>query len=224
MLKLSIVIPVYNVEKYITECLECLVQQVTNECEVLLINDGSTDNSATICREYSETCENIRVIDQGNKGLSGARNTGISEAKGRYILFLDSDDYLANNAIAVLLRSIDESTENENDFYFIKSKSFHSYETNYIENQVNYENIKEIVPAKIFLELDKINDFWFAAWLIVINTKFLRKNNLYFKEGIFHEDELWVPQVFSKASKCKLINESLYCYRQSRDLSSIREI
>ena len=99
---ISVIIPVYNVEKFIDECLQSVVAQTLRPREVLIVNDGTPDNSREICRRYAEEHDWITIIDQENKGLSEARNTGIDHASGRYIVFIDSDDYIAPDMLATL--------------------------------------------------------------------------------------------------------------------------
>ena len=103
MLRLSIIVPVYNVERYIPMCLESIVLQSLEDYEVILVNDGSTDSSREICDKFAAEHKEFRVIHQGNEGVSAARNKGIAEAQGEYILFLDSDDFLVPQSIGPLL-------------------------------------------------------------------------------------------------------------------------
>ena len=98
-LSLTIIIPVYNVERYLPMCLESIVQQHLSDYEVIMVDDGSTDGSGAICDEFAEHYPEFRVIHNGNGGVAAARNRGIEEAKGEYILFLDSDDFLVPDAI-----------------------------------------------------------------------------------------------------------------------------
>lgn len=108
-MKLSIIIPIYNVESYLKRCLDSIVNQNSNNIEVIMINDGSTDNGPIIAEQYSRQYENFYLINQENKGLSGARNTGISASKGDYLWFVDSDDYIANDAVDKILDAIEVS-------------------------------------------------------------------------------------------------------------------
>ena len=107
-LKLSVVIPVYNVEKYLSECLNSVLSQDMSGVEIILIDDGATDNSGAICNAYVKEYDCIKCIHQSNKGLSAARNAGIAEAKGEYILLLDSDDLLKDNSIAVIKQTLEK--------------------------------------------------------------------------------------------------------------------
>lgn len=218
MKKISIVVPVYNVEGYIRTCLDSIVNQMSSSSELIIVNDGSSDSSLEICREYERKYSDIKIICQQNKGLSGARNAGIMSAQGEYIVFIDSDDYIENNALEVIEKYI----VSNRDFYLIRSNSFVDGEDYYELNQIDYTHFDENKsPIEIFKELHEYNDFWFAAWLIVIRRDFLLECNLFFKEGIFHEDELWVPQVFLKSKQMGFINQGLYDYRTCRNDSII---
>ena len=106
--KISIIIPVYNVEKYIERCLESILNQAFNEYEVIIVNDGSTDNSGKICDKYSEINKNINVIHKKNGGVSSARNLGIDVAKGEYIAFIDPDDFIDSNMFKILYENLKE--------------------------------------------------------------------------------------------------------------------
>ena len=223
--ELSIIVPVYNVENYILTCLESIIKQKDDRCEIVIVNDGSTDRSMEICEAFlSDYPSNgIKIITQENMGASVARNTGIMNASGDYIMFLDSDDYLEHDAINVIYDAI----KTNEDCMLIGSKGFHDGEHDLIENSFGYDTIPfGMNPAETLLKLDKNPQFWVATWLIVIKHDFLIKNDLYFKPGIYYEDELWIPQVFVKAGSVKLINHCIYCYRMNRmgSLTNKREI
>ena len=112
-MKLSLIIPVYNVEKYLEECLDSVIMQIIVDMEIILIDDGSKDNSGKICDKYAEKYNFIKVVHKKNEGVSVARNTGIKMAQGNYIFFLDSDDMLAPN----ILKKIEEDVKSELDLY-----------------------------------------------------------------------------------------------------------
>ena len=107
---LSIIIPVYNVEKYIYECLDSIIYQKNciNDCEIILVNDGSTDSSGDICKKYAKKYKNIKYLSKKNGGLSDARNFGIENASGNYIWFIDSDDYIQKDCISKIVKAIKE--------------------------------------------------------------------------------------------------------------------
>jgi len=215
---LSIVIPVYNVESYLNECLDSIVNKQTDDIEIIIINDGSTDGSLAICEKYEKNYSNIRVISQINQGLSGARNTGIKNAKGEYILFLDSDDFMKEGTLDSIIADI---RKGEKDFFLGRAYQYYADKNSFILCQVDYSAVPYNSPCQFFLDLHKKSEFWFAAWLLVINRKFLLDNNLFFKTGIYHEDELWVPSVFVKAKNMGILNYGFYCYRMDREGSIV---
>lgn len=207
---LSIIVPVYNVEKYLPICIESILKQYCSGIEVVLVNDGSRDKSLFICEDFVSKYEFISLVSQTNKGLSEARNTGIRNAKGKYLLFLDSDDYLAPDTLAQILSAVSIA---DVDFFMGRSISFYGNNEGLTLNQVDYDRITYFSTIECFSKLNLVNEFWFAAWLIIINRDFLLENNLFFKADILHEDELWVPSVFIRASSVKLLNIGFYCYR-----------
>ena len=126
--KVSVIIPVYNVEKYLRECLDSVVTQDLDDIEIICINDGSTDGSAGILSEYATQYEKLFILDKENSGLSAARNSGLSVAKGKYILFLDSDDFLADSS--AVSRLYDKAEHDSLDqLFFDATVIFESEET-----------------------------------------------------------------------------------------------
>lgn len=221
MKKLSIIIPVYNIEKYIIECLESIDIYNESVVEVIIVNDGSTDSSEKAVLEYICDKAVFKYIYQTNKGLSGARNTGIKASKGEYLLFLDGDDKLSKNAIKNLIESKILSTPTE--IIISRYEEFSD-----IDNQTTEG------PDLEFFPYDKPFDFydtfvnkgknWISAWSCIVNRNFILNNNLFFKEGILHEDELWVLQIFAKAKKLKFNNNLIYQYRTNRKGSIMENI
>ena len=130
MEKISVIIPVYNVEKFIEQSIKSVLNQTYKNLEIILVDDGSTDSSGSICDEYSKKDKRIKVIHQDNKGLSGARNSGLDIATGKYIMFLDSDDYFENNSCEILYSEIEKKQAD----YVIG---------NYIHTKYNGEKWKE---------------------------------------------------------------------------------
>lgn len=216
---LSIIIPVYNVEKYLPQCMESIIHNTFQDIiEIILINDGSTDNSAMLCKEYANKYKNVIYLSQSNKGLSEARNTGIRNAQGKYLMFLDSDDFLYKNILNRLIQDIQYA---DYDMFLGRALKYSNNKKPLELSQVDYNFPEGISPDKAFQHLTSINRFWFAAWLIIIKRSFLIENSLFFKKGILHEDELWVPAVFIKASGMKFLNYGFYCYRVNRNGSIV---
>jgi glycosyltransferase involved in cell wall biosynthesis len=213
MLKLSIIVPVYNVSKYLAKCLDSLICQdlKLEEYEIIVVNDGSTDNSEEISRQYEEKYSNIKVVRQENQGLSGARNTGIKLAKGKYIQFVDSDDYLVPNVLKILVDKM--------EFDNLDVLRFNYQNVN--ENYEVYEPYKEHKPYVDYRD-DVCNGLTFLterlgyacyAWQFVIKSSLLINNDKYlFKRGIYFEDTEWTPRILTQAKKVTSTDLMVYNY------------
>lgn len=212
-MKFSIVIPVYNVEKYLKDCLDSVVSQTFSGWEAVCVDDGSTDGSAVILEGYALKDTRFKVITQPNGGLSAARNAGLEEATGDYVLFLDSDDWLESNALQVLSENLDGE-----DMLCFSGRRFNE--------KAKAFNPADELPAKAYESgLDYFNenalqhrDFAFVCVVLrAYKRTFLAENNLGFKVGIFHEDNLFTPIACFYACRVKQINASLYDYRVRAD-------
>ena len=137
--KVSVIVPVYNVEKYLKDCLDSVVNQTLEDIEIICVNDGSTDNSLAILEEYAEKDSRIKIITQENKGLGGARNTGLYHANGEYISFIDSDDWIELNTFEELYNM---SKNLDLDMLMFQMKVFNIETGEFIEDQ--YNNIDSI--------------------------------------------------------------------------------
>lgn len=215
--KVSVIIPVYNVEKYLPKCLNSVVNQSLKEIEIICVNDGSTDNSMQILEEYKRRDYRIQLITQKNKGLSGARNTGASIANGEYIYFIDSDDYITENALEYLY---DEVTENQLEIILFDGISF--YENKELKNK--YENIdccyrskeygKVYTGQELYVKMRKDNTFRPMVWLQMINREYYVNKELSFYEGILHEDVLFTTQCILQAERVSHRKKTFYHYRR----------
>lgn len=209
MSRITVVIPVYNVEKYLKECLDSVLNQTFPDWEAVCVNDGSTDGSIDILNEYALKDNRLKNITQPNGGLSSARNTGIKAAKGDYVLFLDSDDWLEPNT----LETISENLDGEDMVcfsgrrYFEETKSFNPPDElleKVYESGMDYYNENAL----------QHRDFAFVCVVLrAYKRSFLMENGLLFKEGIFHEDNLFTPMACYYASEVKVVNACLYDYR-----------
>ena len=219
----SIVVPVYNVEKYLRDCLNSILLQTFTDYEIICINDASTDSSYKILTQYSEEYSNIKVINlDSNHGLSHARNVGIEKSNGKYILFVDSDDMIVPNMLEVLNNSInDESIE---ILYFnmeIRDAGNWAKENKY---EVEYDEYKGIYRGKELFARFYINkQMKIEAVRQAYLKEFIMKNHLRFYEGIYHEDVLFSFLSAMNAEKVKNINSELYIYRR-RDGSIMSSI
>lgn len=206
MVKYSFIVPVYNVEKYLEKCLDSLVNQTYKDFEIIVINDGSKDNSEKILDFYKNKYSFIRVIKQKNQGLSVARNNGVKKAKGEYIIFVDSDDYVDKNMLEV----IDSNIETLDILRFQMI----------LEDE--HEKIIDVYEEKAFKKcsgreaLKHITKYHYVepACCYVFNKKFYTVNKFSFKPGVYHEDFGLIPYVISKAKNVAAISTPLYHYIQ----------
>ena len=208
-MRFSIIIPVYNVEKYLRECLDSVLNQSLPDWEAICVNDGSKDGSATILEEFVQKDARVKVISQPNGGLSAARNTGLKAAGGEYVLFLDSDDWLEPQALAVLASNLDGE-----DMLCFSGRR-------YFEDEGAFHASDRLTAREYPSGMDYYNDNALAhrdfAFVCVVlrayKRSFLLDNGLFFKEGIYHEDNLFTPRACYYAGQVKVMDECLYDYR-----------
>ena len=208
MPKFSIIIPVYNVEEYIKKCLDSVFNQTEKDFEVIIVNDGTKDNSMKIASKY-----NAKIINQKNSGLSAARNRGVAEATGEYLIFLDSDDYIEQD----LLCEIKKSLKNNPDLVRFQIKE------QYAEKEIPYpeKEFSNLNGEKAFSKIVKYH-FVENAWCYAIKRKYYLKENFEFKKGTIHEDFGLIPLVIMKAKVVNSISYIGYNYvqRQGSIMSS----
>lgn len=208
-MRFSVIIPVFNVESYLRDCLDSVLNQTCADWEAICVNDGSTDNSAEILTEYALKDGRINIITQSNGGLSAARNAGMRAAKGDYILFLDSDDWLETSALQTLAENLD----GEDMLCFSGRRFFEETEAFRPADQL----MSQAYPTGMAYYNDNAlqsRDFAFVCVVLrAYKRSFLIDNGLWFKEGIFHEDNLFTPLACFYSGKVKVINECLYDYR-----------
>lgn len=206
MIKYSFIVPVYNTEKYLKKCLDSLVNQTYKDFEIIVVNDGSTDKSSNIISKYQKKYKNIIVIDKENEGLSMARNRGVQKSSGKYIIFVDSDDYVSNKLLEEVDKKIDDSdilrfqiaTEDEE---YTKINEYHEEG---FESMCGYDAFKYL-SSYHFVE---------PAWCYVIRKNYYIENKFSFKKGVYHEDFGLIPYVIYKARKVKSIDFVGYYYIQ----------
>lgn len=214
-IKISFVLAIYNVETYLEECIESIVSEPGNY-EVLLIDDGSTDKSSIICDEYERKFQQIRAFHKKNGGLSDARNYGLIRAKGKYVFFVDSDDFLPQGSTKKLLNI---AAEKEADVIVWNTSVVdeNDKKIEYCHGKYQHPALKETreyLPNEfIETQINDEKDFPRTVWLGMYKRQFLLSECLWFVKGILHEDELWTPQVYLRANSIFYINEELYCYR-----------
>ena len=219
MKKVTVVIPVYNVEKYLDACIESVIDQTLKDIEIICVNDGSTDKSLSIIKKYAKKDKRIVVIDKENGGLSSARNAGLEKATGEYVLFIDSDDYLSLEALEVLYT---KAKENKLDTIYFDANTV--YETKKLEEEhkdwddyYRREPIYETPMKGQDLYLTMGYDFRVNVPLQMNKTSFLKKHNIKFIEGIIHEDEPFGIEVTLHSTRAMHIAEDFYQRRVRED-------
>ena len=202
MIKYSFIVPVYNTEKFLKKCLD----QTYKDFEIIVVNDGSTDKSSNIISKYQKKYKNVIVIDKENEGLSMARNRGVQKSSGKYIIFVDSDDYVSNKLLEEVDKKIDDSdilrfqiaTEDEE---YTKINEYHEEG---FESMCGYDAFKYL-SSYHFVE---------PAWCYVIRKNYYIENKFSFKKGVYHEDFGLIPYVIYKSRKVKSIDFIGYYYIQ----------
>lgn len=206
----SIVIPIYNVSGYLRECLDSVYSQIKESWEVILVDDGSTDESGNICKEYRQKYSQTLVIHKENGGLSDARNAGIEIAKGEYIYFLDSDDWLAPNAIQTLLDfAIKNNCEIVQGGFYYAYNSYLLYDNRRIDiDQTPFVLNREEVMVEL-IKNEYVKNF---AWGKLYKTSIVKK--YLFQKGKFFEDSFWQHLIVNETNNYGVIPTPLYFYRQ----------
>lgn len=212
--KISVVLPVYNVANYLRKCLDSLVNQTFEDFEVICVNDGSTDLSLGILEGYALTDSRFKIISQENKGLSGARNTGIQHVRGEYVLFVDSDDWIEENALEELYNHVEGF---DSDITMFKFRYFNEDTKEISESQ----NSKlEIIPDSLITSnfnynnvLDILFKISHSPFNKLYKTSFLRELDAKFLYGSYYEDLEFFYKVFLKAEKVSVLPQYLYFYR-----------
>lgn len=214
MIQFSIIIPVYNVEEYLDECIKSVLSQTFCNFEVLLINDGSTDNSGMICDKYVLSDNRVKVIHKNNEGLSAARNVGVTEATGNYLLFLDSDDYYCNISFLDVVNKI--LTKDSVNVLLYRFQSYDCIKGRFISDNVKYTEKTLYSNRNIISYLNKNNVFPGSAWVFVLNRDFYLNNQLFFWKGITGEDIDWIIKVLISVESITISNVIGVCYRKYR--------
>ena len=202
--KISIIIPVYNTSKYLKKCLDSVINQTYKNYNVIIVNDGSTDNSLDIIKEYMKKSSSIILINQKNMGLSIARNNAVKKVESDYFLFLDSDDYLDINALKILSENLDNEDLLRYQLRDVKEDSYIDREYITFKNLSGKDAIRKLIDS-YYTE---------PACSYLYKTKFYKENNFQFQEKMYHEDYGLIPYVIIKADKVSAIGDKIYFYLQ----------
>ena len=210
MVKISVIVPIYNVEKRLNRCIESLLRQKIQQIQIILVNDGSTDNSGKIAQEYAKKFpDKILYLEKENGGLSDARNYGIAHATGEYLTFVDSDDYISDN----LYEDLEKYLEQDYDMIKFKIEKVDENGNKILENYTPI--FADKTGEEAFEILYKSDELTEVAWGYVYKRKMWIENNFKFAKGMFHEDFGLIPLVILKANKVASTNIMGYYYVQT---------
>lgn len=207
MKKLSVIIPIYNMEGYLRECLDSVLGQTIDDLEALCIDDGSTDSSYTILQEYAEKDSRVRIVKQNNQGVSKARNNGIELAEGKYVIFMDPDDKYPSEDI--LERLYNAAEENQVSIAGGTFMDYHDgiYNEEFPERYYGYHFEKEGIIEYTDYQFD------FGYQRFIFEKKLLTDNNIFFKEYKRYQDPPFMVEAMIKAERFYGMNRPSYCYR-----------
>lgn len=220
-MKFSIIVPVYNSEKYLEKCMTSLLNQDIEEYEVILINDCSKDNSSVIIEEKYSDNNRIKVINnEKNLGLSDTRNNGMKVAQGKYLIFVDSDDYIEENSLNDLWNQLEKS-----DWPDVLYFGFLEEYGENTEAKFGYKCDKDkLYSAKEFIKMElRKRNLYAPACFAVYKRETLRKNSIFFGSGLLHEDELWTPSVLLISNNVYTYPKYLYHYVRHENSITIRK-
>lgn len=215
--EVSVIVPFYNVEQYLADCLDSILAQSFADYEVLLVDDGSPDGSRAIAEQYAAKDRRLRVVTRENGGLGAARNTGIREARGRWLTFVDSDDLLPPQALALL---VDRARETGSDIVVGSVDRFDS-QKNWSPTWVDDVHLLERRGITVEDHLPLLRNLY--TWNKLYRRDFWDAQGLWFREGVAYEDQPIVTQLLARASSIDVIPEIVYRYRQRDDRSSISQ-
>lgn len=196
----SIIVPVFNTENYLRRCIDSVINQTFKDWELILVDDGSTDGSALIIKEYVEKYAQIVPFFQENGGQSKARNEGLKKCRGKYVFFLDSDDWLEENALSVLVDKI------ESDDVDIVCSVANFVDDSGRKSLIRRFNEPYLYNDEILIDALKVGQFLTSPWAKLYKAEFLKENNLYFPEGFVNEDTAHSIMCATLAKKVSFIN------------------
>lgn len=217
----SVIVPVYNSEKYLNKCLDSILNQIYKNIEIIIIDDGSTDGSLSICERYADLNKNIKLVSKKNKGVSQARNTGIDIATGEWIIFLDSDDWMEHNTIMDAITLINQNNYDTicwNYSKFINDKliNCNTIDENVLNNKNNIVSILYSIIESSYYEENYFGEYIRAPWAKMLSRKIIEDNKIRFDEKLYiGEDAMFLLEYFNNAKNVKFINKYNNIYRIS---------
>lgn len=206
----SVIVPIYNVEKYLRECVDSILSQTFEDFELILVNDGSKDSSGAICDEYAEKDSRVKVIHKENGGQSTARNMGVKESSGQYAIFIDSDDFFCDNNFFEDVKN--KIKENTDIVVFRYCKYYEDGKTD--DCGINLSNVDSSNKITILRELVRRDAFFCSCWSKCTRMSILKDNKIEFDISLSCEDMDWYYNVVSKAENFEIIDKPYVYYRQ----------
>lgn len=211
-MRFSVILPIYNVENYLAECVDSILAQTFSDYEIILVDDGSTDSSPKICDEYAKKYNFVRAIHKKNGGPADTRNEGARAAQGEYLVYLDSDDFLLSNRF---LEALDELAKGTPDLIFYKYVKFFDDTKQYGKCGFSYQSAMEATTYSKKIEaLVKADAFYGMAWVRAVRRTLLEQNNIQFEVGLSGEDMDWNYYVISRSESIAFLDEPMVAYRQ----------
>lgn len=205
MVKVSVVVPIYNMEKYLTRCLDCLINQTLSDMEIICVNNGSTDNSAKILNAYQTKYSKVKIVNTQNTGVSAARNSGVEIANGEFIGFADPDDWVDTDYYEKLFNSV-KATNSEiavSGILRVTKGKEHSH--------LSFVKVEETSDTNKKFELCQVPEKSYV-WNKIYNLQKLKETKIKFEEGIIYEDLIWTPQVLYQLGKLVTVPDTYYHY------------
>ena len=209
----SIIVTTYNDAKYIDKCLLEIKKQCNDETELIIVDDGSNDDTISICKNRIIGIKNVRIIVNEHQGLSNSRNVGIKQASGEYIVFVDGDDWIGNNYISKATKLV---KQNKYDVILIDTIKYFEDNDNYRLENFSFEHL-DLFPSELTSSLLINNNICGRAWRIIVKKNFLINHSIFFSPGILHEDEEWVTRVFNEYNTIFYAKGIQYYYRKHKN-------
>lgn len=215
MKRISIIIPIFNTDKYLRQCVNSILKQKFKDYEIILVDDGSNDESPKICEHYSKRYNFITTIHKENGGLSDARNTGLKYSKGQYILFIDSDDYIFDGALDSIIKILDEKPDV--DIIFLEAvKLFEDGRIIPLNDGYYKEAIFMKQQKEVLKHISRLYKFPGSACTKLVKRKLIEQHKLYFEKDQLSEDVDWTVRVLMAAQTFNYCDSYYYYYRQNR--------
>ena len=211
----SVVVPICNTAKYLRECIDNVLCQSFEDFEVILVDDGSTDESGAICDEYAASDRRVRAIHRKNGGQASARNAGVAQAAGEYVVFLDSDDFICR---ADFFSSLADAFADGADVAAFRYYKYFSPEKKIITPSL--DSLAGLEKPELIFELVRRDAFFCSCWSKSVRRRLLADGGIVFDESLSCEDMDWYYSVAAKAKKIAVIDRAFICYRQHGDSTS----